>query len=192
MKANFRVLTTKWKLKSSSYSFILRVRTKVSSSLGRKYLSEICIVIMPGRLPRNLQTQKLAIVDSWIVFSIWDPRLKYRSWLSKAFWPCFYWILTANVALQPASKLKKSLMNDGDLQSCFRTTGTVWSLDLGNNIRVAVVFISHGRSTSLGGSEITVGEFSQMLFWNYDSFYQSRFRVGLWLHCQIQTTFCLY
>ena len=171
MKANFRVLTTKWKLKSSSYSFILRVRTKVSSSLGRKYLSEICIVIMPGRLPRNLQTQKR---------------------LSKAFWPCFYWILTANIALQPASKLKKSLMNDGDLQSCFRTTGTVWSLDLGNNIRVAVVFISHGRSTSLGGSEITVGEFSQMLFWNYDSFYQSRFRVGLWLHCQVQTTFCLY
>ncbi|CAH3036725.1 unnamed protein product [Pocillopora meandrina] len=63
----------------------------------------------------------------------------------------------ANVALQPTSKLKKSFMNDGNLKSCFTKTGTVWSLDLGNNVRVAVVFILHGRSTYLEGSEITVG-----------------------------------
>ena len=55
-------------------------------------------------------------------------------------------------------------MNDGNLKSCFTKTGTVWSLDLGNNVGVAVVFILHGRSTYLEGSEITVGEFRQMLF----------------------------
>ncbi|XP_022806395.1 uncharacterized protein LOC111343471 [Stylophora pistillata] len=63
----------------------------------------------------------------------------------------------ANVALQPISKHKKSLKNDGNLQSCYTKTGTEWSLDLGNNIRVAVVFILHDHSTYLEGSEITVG-----------------------------------
>ena len=72
----------------------------------------------------------------------------------------------ANIALKQFSYHEGSsvhsshMANDGDFGTCFLTTEQEpsWTLELGANVRVSMVFILHDRFKNFEGFDILVGE----------------------------------
>ena len=72
----------------------------------------------------------------------------------------------ANIALKQFtyyggnSVVSSHVANDGDFDTCFTTTEKEpsWTLELGANVRVSMVFILHKSDNNLEGFDILVGE----------------------------------